>query len=148
MKNLQIPSGSQSLGARYYEAKSPGEQLILIASATGVSQGYYKSFAEFLTENGCSVLTFDYEGIGESKNGSAKNHDIDVVGWGQQNLEDDHLAPKAAVDWLSAQYSSANPKRIHLVPSDFNTSKIGHFGIFNKRFKDSIWKLLLSEIKG
>jgi predicted alpha/beta hydrolase len=63
------------------------------------------------------------------------------------SIDDDHLAPKAAVDWLAEQYSMANPKRIHLVPSDFNTVKIGHFGVFNKRFKDSIWKLLLSEAK-
>ena len=41
---------------------------IFIASATGVKQALYYKFAQFLSEQGFVVYTFDYGGIGDSLN--------------------------------------------------------------------------------
>lgn len=62
------------------------------------------------------------------------------------SIEDDSYAPKRAVDWLCQVYANAKMKRIHLDPKEFNTDKIGHFGIFREKFKDSLWVLLLDEV--
>lgn len=62
------------------------------------------------------------------------------------SIENDPFAPQQAVDWLTARFSRANSRRIHLRPEDFNTYKIGHFDIFREKFKDTIWKWLLDEI--
>ena len=40
--------------------------------ATGVPQSYYARFAAYLAERGFTVLTFDYRGIGRSKNGDIR----------------------------------------------------------------------------
>ncbi|MCE7864272.1 MAG: alpha/beta fold hydrolase [Bacteroidetes bacterium CHB5] len=63
------------------------------------------------------------------------------------SIEDDNFAPKAAVDWLSSNFTNAILKRIHVVPSEFGVMKIGHFGIFNETAKESLlWTLLINEI--
>jgi len=63
------------------------------------------------------------------------------------SIEDDMFAPKPAVDWLTNLFTSASTNSIHLKPSDFKVKKIGHFGVFKSKFKDSIWNLVLEEIK-
>jgi len=61
-------------------------------------------------------------------------------------IEDDDYAPKKAVDWMTKKYSAASVKEMLIRPKNYNTKKIGHFGIFKERFKDSLWKLLLDEM--
>ncbi len=63
------------------------------------------------------------------------------------SIEDDKFAPEKAVEWMTTRYLNAKTKSVHLIPNDYNTNKIGHFGIFKDRFKDTIWKQLLNEIK-
>ena len=64
------------------------------------------------------------------------------------SIEDDDFAPQKAVEWLTKSYSNAKiVSTYHLTPSDFKTKKIGHFGIFKDKFENTIWKMLLSEIK-
>ena len=62
------------------------------------------------------------------------------------SIDDDDFAPLSAVEWMTEQYKSAKRKSIILRPSDFKVNKIGHFGVFRARFKDSIWKQILKEI--
>jgi len=63
------------------------------------------------------------------------------------SIDDDDFAPKEAVSWMTEKYCNANMKSIHLKPTDFQVNKIGHFGIFKNKFKNSIWIELLNEIK-
>lgn len=62
------------------------------------------------------------------------------------SIANDPYAPKAAVDWLTDKYIAANTKKIHLSPQDFNLEKIGHFGVFQEKFKMDSWPLLLREL--
>lgn len=38
---------------------------IVLSSATGVPQAFYRRFAEYVTQFGYQVLTFDYHGMGQ-----------------------------------------------------------------------------------
>lgn len=276
MKEVQIPSNGNSLSAQVFEAKG-ADRVLIIASATGVKQGYYQKFAEHMALQGINVVTFDYTGIGNSLKGpikklahgaqdwgrydleavinyviqnhpnskitllghsiggqliglapsSVKVHKIVLVAaqsgywklwsgkgrrrlwfnwhvlipllshmfgylpskritgmenlpknvalqwarWGRSpeyllseigaattayarikaevtavSIEDDELATKKAVAWMTGQYSGAQMKSVHLVPADFKTSRIGHFGLFKEKFKDSLWSLMQQEI--
>ncbi|HAA15891.1 MAG TPA: hypothetical protein DCE41_30945 [Cytophagales bacterium] len=63
MKEIDITSPSEILSATLYEADK-ADAVLVLASATGVKQGFYRKFAQFLTEKGITVITFDYCGIG------------------------------------------------------------------------------------
>lgn len=54
---------------------------------------------------------------------------------------DDIYAPKAAVDWLANEFKNAAVERVHIKPSQFGRSKIGHFGFFKQEAQDNIWEL-------
>ncbi|GAB2810844.1 alpha/beta hydrolase family protein [Ferruginibacter profundus] len=61
------------------------------------------------------------------------------------SIDDDFLAPKKSVEWLTAKFANANIKSLHFFPEVFNVLKIGHFSLFTEKFKDSIWNILLEE---
>lgn len=277
MKTVEVKTNKgYSLSASIYEAPE-SRTILIIASATGVKQSYYKRFSGFMKENGISVITFDYLGIGESLKQPIRELTNNTVDWaktdlnsvieyvkeqyqgfriillghsiggqligltpsslyadkiilvaaqsgywkfwkgfekykllsywtilfpvliplvgylpskkitGMENLpknvarqwrkwclspnylfdyiekqdlffdkisvpltsisiENDIFAPQKAVDWLTEKYENTKAKRIHLMPEDFSTDDIGHFGIFREKFKKNIWTLLLNEI--
>ena len=58
-----------------------GKRSVLIMPATGVPQSYYARFAAYLAERGFSVLTFDYRGIGRSRNGDLRKMDARMRDW-------------------------------------------------------------------
>jgi len=272
-----MKTDSRKLSATLFEETGSNDVLV-IASATGVKQSYYQKFAEFISKQNITVITFDYKGIGRSLNEPIKELTNNVTDWGKKDLEsvlnyvinnypnskkyflghsmggqllglskssvildkiilvaaqsgfwkywngidkikmwanwniifpvmiqlfgymptsrisrmedlpknvakqwsnwgrekeyllselslketvfeklkqeitsfsieDDIYAPKQAVEWLESKFSNARIKQVHLIPQDFNSNKIGHFGIFKDKFKDNIWKLLLNEIR-
>ncbi len=261
----------------FFESTTPSNRLVIIAPATGVKQTYYKNFATHLSETGINVITFDYAGIGQSKNESLKKFDTSAFNWGNNDLEqvliyaqnnfpdskttlighsiggqiiglspssakvdkillvaaqsgywkfwkgkekykmwanwnllfptltnlfgympsgkisamedlpksvaqqwrkwcispnylfddvqpqylgfdkitctiksfsaeDDDFAPKEAVDWLALKYAKADVERVHFLPKALNVEKIGHFGFFQSRFRNTIWKVFVQEI--
>jgi predicted alpha/beta hydrolase len=60
---------------------------LLIAGAMGVKQDFYEPLARFLAENGIHVLTFDYRGMGASREGSLRGLKADVMTWAQSDLD-------------------------------------------------------------
>lgn len=63
------------------------------------------------------------------------------------STDNDEFAPKEAVDWLTTKYKNCVRKRIHLKSEQIGVKHIGHFGFFKIKFKDSIWSILLNEIR-
>ncbi len=59
---------------------------VVVASATGVKQRYYRPFASWLASEGYRVVTFDYRGIGGSRAPGAAWHGADMHTWGEQDL--------------------------------------------------------------
>jgi predicted alpha/beta hydrolase len=61
--------------------------VVIINSATSVRCRYYGQFANDLHERGCDVLTYDYRGIGESRQGSLRSLSAGWLDWGQFDFE-------------------------------------------------------------
>ncbi|MGB3596689.1 alpha/beta hydrolase family protein [Pseudomonas neustonica] len=80
------------LSATLYPASQPIGQL-LVGSATGVPQGFYRRFAEYAASRGYSTLTLDYRGIGGSAPASLRGFDMDYLDWAELDLA-------AGVDYL------------------------------------------------
>lgn len=53
----------------------------IIAPATGVAQRLYNDFAFWLSNQGYHVISFDYDGIGQSINGHVKHSKSDKLSW-------------------------------------------------------------------
>jgi len=69
------------LSGTWYVADNPDEKVVLINSATGVKQGYYSDFANYLSKQGVNVYTFDYRGIGESRPKNLSHLRSDMKDW-------------------------------------------------------------------
>lgn len=69
--------------ARTYAPTDRVRAKVLVASAMGVPQGYYGPLARWLAARGFAVTTFDYRGVGESRRGSLRGLDIDIVRWAE-----------------------------------------------------------------
>jgi predicted alpha/beta hydrolase len=67
-----------AIGATRY---GTGERAVLVMPATGVPQGYYAKYAAYLAERGFTVLTFDYRGIGRSRNGELRHSAARMRDW-------------------------------------------------------------------
>jgi predicted alpha/beta hydrolase len=71
------------LAAQYYPASDATKPFpILICPATGITKGFYHSFAEWLNQQGYKVLSFDFRGIGQSLHGALKNSNASINDWG------------------------------------------------------------------
>jgi predicted alpha/beta hydrolase len=75
-----------SLAATCFEARGSRVGSIVVASATGVGQQFYRRFAEYASGRGFSVLTFDYRGIGRSRPANLKGLEVDLLDWGRRDL--------------------------------------------------------------
>ena len=71
------------LAAQYYPATDHTKKFpILICPATGITKSFYHSFAEWLNQQGYSVLSFDFRGIGQSLHGELKDSNASINDWG------------------------------------------------------------------
>ncbi|EMV8751948.1 alpha/beta fold hydrolase [Escherichia coli] len=61
--------------------------VVVINSATSVLCRYYARFADALHALGCDVLTYDYRGIGESRQGSLRALSAGWLDWGENDFE-------------------------------------------------------------
>lgn len=83
------------LAATRYPAADGTRGRILIASATGVPQGFYRRFAVFARTHGFEAITLDYRGVGGSAPERLAGFDMDFLDWGRLDLA-------AAVDAVPA----------------------------------------------
>lgn len=83
-----------ALSAKRYPAVGRAVGNLLVASATGVPQRFYRRFAEFAASHGLNVLTLDYRGVGESAPSQLKGFAMHYLDWAEKDLA-------AAVDYLA-----------------------------------------------
>jgi predicted alpha/beta hydrolase len=81
------------LSGTFYQVDQAKANIVL-ASATGVPQGFYKAFAEYANQQGFQVLTFDYRGIAASAPKRLKGFRMSYLDWGRYDLS-------AAIDVLA-----------------------------------------------
>ncbi len=83
---IQTADGYQ-LVAHIFSSEKNSKKLLLINTATGVKQTIYFSFARFFAENGFTVITYDYRGIGESKPQEIKGFHSNMKIWGSVDYQ-------------------------------------------------------------
>jgi len=99
MKSITIlTEDNYSLSAHLFEPKNSNRKLLLINSATGVKQQIYFSFAQFLSEQGFTVITYDYRGIGLSKPSKMKGFEASMRTWGTKDY-------KAITNYIKTNFS-------------------------------------------
>ncbi|USA54709.1 alpha/beta fold hydrolase [Acinetobacter sp. C32I] len=71
------------LAAQFYPAQEQSKPYpILICPATGITKNFYHAFADWLSQQGYDVLSFDFRGIGESLHGALKDSTASINDWG------------------------------------------------------------------
>ncbi len=89
-------SDGYTLAATTFGAAADARAGVLIVSAMGVDQAYYAEFAEWLAARGYFVVTFDFRGIGASRQGPLRTLDADVSTWATRDAA-------ALVDFLAGR---------------------------------------------
>lgn len=74
------------IAATRFVAAGSARGSVVVAGATGVPQGFYRRFAEYLAAQGYDVTTFDYRGIGQSKPASLKGFETSFLEWAHFDL--------------------------------------------------------------
>jgi predicted alpha/beta hydrolase len=66
---------------RTFNPEAAPAAVVIIPSAMGVAQGYYQRFAEWLSQQGFAVISFDYRGIGLSAPPSLRGYKATIFDW-------------------------------------------------------------------
>lgn len=82
---FQAHDGYVLSGIRYVPTQNIKAKMI-VASATGVPQPFYRRFAEYVAQQGYEVLTFDYRGVGTSAPEQLKGFKMSYLDWGSLDL--------------------------------------------------------------
>jgi predicted alpha/beta hydrolase len=64
------------------------------------------------------------------------------------SFEDDEIVTKRAIDHLHTFYRSAEVERRHAEPADVGARKVGHFGFFSEKSRDTLWRESLEWLRG
>lgn len=76
-----------NLVAHLFKPERDNSKLLLINSATGVKQQVYFSFASYFCEQGFTVITYDYRGIGLSKPKNMRGFQGSMRLWGSKDYK-------------------------------------------------------------
>jgi predicted alpha/beta hydrolase len=96
------------LGATLFLPRGAKRHAVLINSATAVPRKIYKGFAGYLARRGCAVLTYDYRGIGDSRQKAliGYNQPKSLVGFKASMADWAALDVTAAVAWMRERYKT------------------------------------------
>jgi predicted alpha/beta hydrolase len=104
VENLIIPACDDYglAGTVYQPNDNPTNTAVTINTATAVPQQFYKPFATFLAEQGYTVITYDYRGIGGSKPQSLRGFEANAEDWALLDIA-------GVIDWVQDTYQ---PQRL------------------------------------
>ncbi len=94
------------LGASLFLPRGVKHHAVLINSATAVPRKIYRKFAGYLARRGSAVLTYDYRGIGDSRQRAmiGYNKPKSLVGFKASMVDWAALDVTAAVRWMRERY--------------------------------------------
>jgi predicted alpha/beta hydrolase len=95
------------LGATLFLPRGAKRHAVLINSATAVPRKIYRGFAGYLAQRGCTVLTYDYRGTGDSRQKAmvGYNQPKSLVGFKASMSDWAALDVTAAVAWMRQRYA-------------------------------------------
>lgn len=96
------------LGATLFLPRGTKRHAVLINSATAVPRKLYRGLASYLAHRGCAVLTYDYRGIGDSRQKAIDgyNRPKSLVGFKASMADWATLDIAAAVRWMRERYDN------------------------------------------
>jgi len=92
------------LAGTVYESER-NDKIVIINTGTGILRRYYDGFAQFLCENGFTVVTYDYRGIGDSRPQSLRGFAVTMHEWGQKDIA-------SVIEWSQQKFQ---PTRLFIV---------------------------------
>src|ERR1700750_755373 len=107
--DITLPAADgYSLAATLFLPRGAKRHAVLISSATAVPRKIYRGFAGYLAQRGCIVLTYDYRGIGGSRQRAVEgyNRPKSLKGFKATMADWAALDVTAAVRWMRERYNS------------------------------------------
>ena len=107
--DILVPAADgYSLAATLFLPRGPKRYAVLINSATAVPRKIYRSFATHLAQRGAAVLTYDYRGIGGSRQKQVLgyNRPKSLVGFKASMADWALLDVTGAVSWMRERYQN------------------------------------------
>jgi len=126
---INCSDGYELTGTLYRLGQPVENGTVIICGALGVSRKFYKNFAQFLSRNNFSAITFDYRGTGDS------------LSYG---FDDDTYAPRKAIKKLHQSLKEAAIEERYIRAKKLHPDGIGHFGYFKEACSQSIWEETIS----
>lgn len=105
--DITLPAADgYKLGATLFLPRGAKSHAVLINSATAVPRKIYRGFAGYLAHRGCAVLTYDYRGIGNSRQKAVEgyNQPRSLDGFKASMSDWAALDVTAAVNWMRERY--------------------------------------------
>ena len=105
--DITVPAADgYKLGATLFLPRGVKSHAVLINSATAVPRKFYRGFAGYLARRGCAVLTYDYRGIGNSRQKAVEgyNQPRSLVGFKASMADWAALDVTATVAWMRERY--------------------------------------------
>jgi predicted alpha/beta hydrolase len=105
--DITIPAtDGYPLGATLFLPRGAKRHAVLISSATAVPRKIYRGFAGYLAHRGCAVLSYDYRGIGGSRQSALEgyNRPKSLKGFNAAMADWAGLDATAAVSWMRERY--------------------------------------------
>ncbi|MFM7597286.1 MAG: alpha/beta fold hydrolase [Actinomycetota bacterium] len=99
------------IATRRYETDGARARIV-VAGATGVPQGFYRSFAAHAAARGFDAITFDYRGVGDSAPDTLRGFRMDYRDW-------------ARLDMASVLHSASGDLLLHLVSHSYGGHALG-----------------------
>jgi predicted alpha/beta hydrolase len=81
---------------RVYDSPQQPWAVVVVNPAAAVPQTHYSPFAQWLTQWGLRVVTYDYRGVGEARPRSLRRFSADLHGWAEDARAVLHFASRAA----------------------------------------------------
>jgi predicted alpha/beta hydrolase len=99
-------SDGYPLAATLFLPRGAKRHAVLINAATATPRKIYRGFASYLARRGCAVLTYDYRGIGGSRQLDVVGHDRpkSLVGFKASMADWAALDVTATVAWMRERY--------------------------------------------
>lgn len=77
----------KKISLRWFAPQNSIGKVIIVGPAAGLTQDYYKLFARFFCQQGVTVITFDYRGIGDSGPADLKGYEASMHQWAVQDID-------------------------------------------------------------
>lgn len=130
-----------------------GDQAIVVAGATGVERRHYDAFARHAAAAGWSVLTFDYRGIGGSRDRPLRHDRATMADWGRWDLDaairfvqEQGCTPHVVAHSVGGQLLPLAPRAKEVRAALLVASQSGHWRLWSRSWRPRLlllWYVLI-----